>query len=56
MKQTVFLIACLIGVACQLSAQHGKGNSPSKTNDNIVIVDDDIVERNFMPYELMYYR
>ena len=55
MKQTVILIACLIGVACQLSAQNDKINSPVKTSDNVVIVDDAIVERNFMPYELIYY-
>ena len=55
MMRTVFLIACLIGVAGQLPAQQGKVNSSAKSNDNIVMVDDGIVERNFMPYELMYY-
>ena len=49
------MIACLIGVAGQLPAQQGKINSSAKSNENIVIVDDGIVERNFMPYELMYY-
>ncbi|HET6543349.1 MAG TPA: 7TM diverse intracellular signaling domain-containing protein [Chryseolinea sp.] len=55
MKRTVFLIAGLIGIAGQLSAQQGKVNASAKSNDNIVTVDDGIVERNFMPNELMYH-
>src|SRR6187402_3266736 len=55
MKRTVFLIVCLIGVAGQLPAQQSNLNSSGKNDDNIVMADDGIVERNFMPYELMYY-
>jgi two-component system, sensor histidine kinase LadS len=55
MKRIVFLIACLIGVTSPLPAQQVNVNSSANNNDNIVLVDDGIVERNFMPYELMYY-
>ena len=54
MMRTVFLIACLIGVAGQLPAQQGEVDSSAESTDNIVMVDDGIVERNFTPYELMY--
>ena len=55
MKRIVFLIACLIGVTGPLPAQQVNVNSSANNNDNIVLVNDGIVERNFMPYELMYY-
>ena len=55
MKRIVFLIACLIGVTGPLPAQQVNVNSSANNNDNIVLVNDGIVERNFMPHELMYY-
>jgi hypothetical protein len=43
MKCIIFLVAALVSMSCPLSAQ------------NIIEVDDERIEQNFMPYDLPYY-
>ena len=54
MKRIVFLM-WVIGTIFQVSAQH-KSATYGENGDNVVTIDDNIVERNFMPYELLYFR
>lgn len=55
MKLYRFLIACILPLALPVSAQHTVGNTARTSDSPVVTIDDGIVERNFMPYDLQYY-
>lgn len=52
MKWHGFLIGVMCGLAWESAAQNNEPRSPAYA---IITIDDEIVERNFMPYELLYY-
>lgn len=55
MKWSIFRIGLMACVSWQVFAQHAEDLAAIRQNDNVVTIDDANVERNFMPYELMYY-
>ncbi len=55
MKWTVLLIGWMACVGWDLAAQHNVDSSLRDTREGTVTIDDSIVERNFMPYQLQYF-
>lgn len=55
MKWSKLLIGSLICLGSEVMAQHPENISSVHNTGSVVMIDDGIVERNFMPFELEYY-
>ena len=55
MKWTI-LIGWMLVAASQLAAQDNSSNASAENPEHAVVIDDNTIERNFMPFELMYYK
>ena len=55
MKWTI-LVGWMLVAASQLAAQDNSSNASAENPEHAVVIDDNTIERNFMPFELMYYK
>jgi hypothetical protein len=54
MKWYAVLLCWLVCLASQVAGQPSNGNAYGKSGD-IVTINDEVVEHNFMPYQLQFY-